>query len=351
MTKIAVVTVGPPSNQGGAEVVWKNISKEINFDNYSIQDINKKNIYTKFPNILHLNEIISSKKIWNKIKNKKYDLIIYDKILGCSFNKSNKIKIAYAQGLYTPAGLKFKSKNYIIYILFKYLISYFEKKSYQNADYIFSVSKSVTNELINLFKINKNKIITINNGVDHKKFYKINNIVNLKEKYNLSSDKLNILFPARPSFGKGMDIIEKISKTYNQINIIIPSNKNYTKNNLQYIAKVPSDKMIELYNIADLIILPSKYEGNSLSVLEAAACKKPILVSNTGLYLEQHPLINKYVCKNFNDYKKNINLFLENKKKLEIASQKWYLFSKEYTLKKQITDFKKNIKMILNEAV
>lgn len=45
---------------------------------------------------------------------------------------------------------------------------------------------------------------------------------------------------------------------------------------------VPDDDLVNLYNIADIFVMPSLYEGFGLPVLEAATCGTPIVTSRGG---------------------------------------------------------------------
>ena len=350
MEKIAAISLAPPSNEGGAEIVWKNIRENIDFDNYYIKSKSGEYVYYKIPNILHINEILSSGKIWRIISTKDYKIIFYDKIFGCFFKKNKAIQIAYAQGLYTPAGLTFYKKNFIVYLFSKIILAHYEKKSYENADLIIAVSQSVKNELIKLFKINEQKIIVINNGVNPEIFKRLppQEIKKLKQKYNLSNKRINILFPARPSYGKGFDIILKIAKKFeSEINVVVLSTKKYNQKNIIPMSKIPYEKMNELYNVCDFIVFPSRYEGNSLALLEAGACQKAILSSENGALKTDKQYIENYICYNVNDYYNKIKLFLKDKEEIRKSENSWFLFSKKYPLSEQITKLKKTIQRFI----
>jgi glycosyltransferase involved in cell wall biosynthesis len=51
---------------------------------------------------------------------------------------------------------------------------------------------------------------------------------------------------------------------------------------VRFLGDVEHDKMPELYNSADIVVIPSLAEARSLSALEAMACEKPIIATRVG---------------------------------------------------------------------
>ena len=53
-------------------------------------------------------------------------------------------------------------------------------------------------------------------------------------------------------------------------------------NHFRFLGKLEQDDLIEVYNSMDVLMLPSKHEGNPLSLLEAMACEKVIIGTDVG---------------------------------------------------------------------
>jgi glycosyltransferase involved in cell wall biosynthesis len=55
---------------------------------------------------------------------------------------------------------------------------------------------------------------------------------------------------------------------------------------VRILGQAPTDDVVALYNLADLLVLPSLYEGFGLPVIEAMACGTPVVTSPNGALAE-----------------------------------------------------------------
>ena len=102
--------------------------------------------------------------------------------------------------------------------------------------------------------------------------------------------KKQIIFAGRLSSEKGVDVLSDLAKILpSDINLIILGSgpkenliKNIKKSNVSYFGYLPKNETISLIRGSDILIQPSKIEGVSSTILEAMACKVPVITTNVG---------------------------------------------------------------------
>jgi glycosyltransferase involved in cell wall biosynthesis len=174
--------------------------------------------------------------------------------------------------------------------------SFFGSLIYKKAKKIIAISTAVKKYIIrNYNNINVNNIAVIRYGIEYKTFYKSSKILdNFKKKYNLDGHYV-LGIAARLVRQKSIDFLIKSFSEYNR-------NLN-PKSKLLIAGKGPLKKELEelvlslnlkksviflgfqndintFYQSIDVFCLTSNYEGLGLAILEALACKKPIITSN-----------------------------------------------------------------------
>lgn len=213
----------------------------------------------------------------------------------------------------------------------------FDRNLLKKADGIIAPSQNMIGEFKNIADTTK-QIEIIPNGVDLGLFRPLS-------PRTFDSQEKNILYAGRLDARKGIDILfyafREIKKTIKAKLTIVGDG--IEKSRLMHLAKslnisvdfigrVPQQNLPEVYNKADLVIVPSIYEPFGLVALESMACGTPTIVSTA--------------CPDFGiprfekgDVKGLIKVMLDTLSsgdKLKVLSAKSLMISREYNWEKVI---------------
>ena len=146
--------------------------------------------------------------------------------------------------------------------------------------------------------VNNKRITVIPNGIDIQKFKKLPSVQEIEKRYPTLVQKRVILFLGRIHHGKGLDILaqalSKIIKSDDNIFLLIvgPDEGGYKVkaesifkkenilNKVLFTGMLTGKEKLAVLSRADLFVLPSYSEGFSVTVLEAMACKLPVIITN-----------------------------------------------------------------------
>jgi len=302
-----------PNFDGGVTLFTKNLinylqssNKDIIFTwiylgredkNYTEKGVNY--IQIKTPNIFFLEDFAFNRKVYNILKNKKFDIINSHAIWGYwmkNYVKREKQRIIHTYHGSTYYFLDNSRKRFGIIkriILFPLLIFayYLEKPPIKKADKIICVSAKVKKQFEELYK-SKREMNVLRTGVDLNNF-KIKNKELTRKSLNLEKDKNYGLYIGRGGFWtKGLDRAISLSeeiykKNKNYRLIIIGSDYKKVKHLLEkefiiFLEKIPRDKIPNYYCASDLFFCLSRYEGGAptLVVSEAMASGCLLVCSN-----------------------------------------------------------------------
>jgi len=158
-------------------------------------------------------------------------------------------------------------------------------KELKAADYFLVASEFTKSKLVD-FGIDKDKIFVVPYGVDFSRY------VITERKKKAEGDKVVFMFVGRMTAVKGIHyFLEAASKlNHNKIECLLVGHMQNSEELLkkyegifQYLGVVPNTQMPELYKKADVLVLPSLYDGFGFTVLEAMASGIPVIVSaNAG---------------------------------------------------------------------
>jgi len=181
-------------------------------------------------------------------------------------------------------------------IFYKYVISF-----YKSMDYLVTVNPYFI-DVLEKYGVDRNKVSYIPNFVDSKSFYSLdlNKIQTLREKYKLNLNTFTVLCVGQLQKRKGIfDFIDiakkmpdvqfvwagnfafgKISDGYEQIKKMLDN----VPDNVHFLGLIDREKMNEVYNMSDVMFLPSYEELFPMTVLESMNCGIPILLRDINIY-------------------------------------------------------------------
>mgnify|MGYP004651217975 CR=1 FL=1 len=171
------------------------------------------------------------------------------------------------------------------------------RKAINECDKIITISKKNNQVVLENFPEAENKCITLKNGYDTNVFYlkkfekqSVLNEFNIHKKY----DKI-VLFAGRLTENKGIDVLLNATKKYENGKILTiiagggglleELKSQVTKLKLKdvvFVGDQSQENLNKLYNIADVLAVPSRIEGFGLVAIEALACGTPVVATNKG---------------------------------------------------------------------
>ncbi|MCH7974343.1 MAG: glycosyltransferase family 4 protein [Bacteroidetes bacterium] len=222
-------------------------------------------------------------------------------------------------------------------------VSGYKKLSFKS-DKIISCSNSVSNMLINYFKVSDSKIFTTYHCVEE--FDQINStgINRIRRELNIGNEIKVILYVGRINKVKGYDIlINSYLKNFsytNNIKLILIGGieeKSFSNKINRYYKGIihlsPSSKYYHYYELADVVISPSRKDPFPLVMLETGIMKKPFIGSRTGGISEFiDDGVNGFLFEpgNADDLADKIKFVINNPEKAKSAAEELHKKVKKY---------------------
>lgn len=136
----------------------------------------------------------------------------------------------------------------------------------------------------------------IPNAVDTELFRKKDRF-RARRTLGLPEDAAIGLFVGRAEYAKGFDIFIEVARSMKELLFVFLGHSSQSEPNVRVFQDIPHSEMPVFYNMADFLLLPSRYEGFNLSILEALACDLPIVVSEAAYPFTKDPSRYGYVAK------------------------------------------------------
>jgi len=161
---------------------------------------------------------------------------------------------------------------------------------------VFCVSRDLKSRVVKM-GVDKDRIITVYNGIDRTVFYPQDKI-EARKKFNIPLDMTLMLFVGNLETVKGPDVL---INAFNKIKSNIINGKLYLagegsllkdlkekcrvyglEKSVIFSGSVAHEEMGCMMNTADLLIVPSRNEGVPNVILEAMACQVPVVATRVG---------------------------------------------------------------------
>lgn len=238
-------------------------------------------------------------RLYRYLKKEKFD-IIHTHSIGSNFYGRIAKLLKWKTRLVTTVHgdtLSNLSGAFKIYLVI-YFVHYIDLWMAIISDKVFSVSNNLREKLISK-GLSRNKVIVIHNGINLEVLDKSTSIGNqekLKKEFGIKNGEKIIGTVGRLIPVKNYKLLLKAAKDISQAEkktkvLIVGDGKEENELKKLVIELKLKDNIIftgwrtdlaHLYGIMNIFILSSKSEGLPITILEAMACKKPVVATNVG---------------------------------------------------------------------
>lgn len=194
----------------------------------------------------------------------------------------------------------------LVHLYFKFIFWFVSKR----ANRILVDSESTKNDLFRFYKTDASKMTVVPLGVGKEFVRKSREDIDyLYEKYNIPRNKKVILYVGNLLPHKNLNgLLEGFARMQGRENcclvLVGKVFEGRTRNTHEkelglegltvHAGMVSQEDLVNFYNLADLFVLPSLYEGFGLPILEAFACGTPVACSNVSSLPEVGGNVAKY---------------------------------------------------------
>ena len=178
--------------------------------------------------------------------------------------------------------------------------TWLEKTAYQNADGVIAVSRSMREDVHELYGVPLDRVRVIYNGIDVNRYQPVFN-QDVLQRYEIDGDRPYILFVGRITHQKGIIHLLKAAAYFpGEVQLVLCATDPDTPEIGQEMTArvrelvdrgrrviwisqfVPAADIVPLYSQAALFVCPSIYEPFGIINLEAMACGVPVVGSAVG---------------------------------------------------------------------
>jgi glycosyltransferase involved in cell wall biosynthesis len=205
-------------------------------------------------------------------------------------------------------------------------------------------SSILKDEIVKKCVVKPDKIEVILPAIETKKFKKSEAKLPFYEKYTIAEDKKIVYFSAKNLKGAGFNQFVKICENLEMSNYqtvitcFEDKEEAYAKDVLKHHNMLDSVILLmneEIYEVADIFILPTSFTNFSNAVLQAMAAKCAVFVSNDNNVIEILDVFAIMDGRNDSNISYKTDMLLRVTDELKKIQKENYKIAKEYTFEKQ----------------
>lgn len=170
----------------------------------------------------------------------------------------------------------------------------------KRADVLVADSQYTKQCIIEHLGIAPDKIEVVYLGIDHQRFRPLEVSASIRERYNLSQDRRYLIYVGSEDPRKNLvtllRALAELRRTVPDVELIKVGRAHFETERqrlielaselgiraaIHFLDDVPEDDLPLLYNLADVCVMPSLYEGFGFPVIEAMACGTPIVAASS----------------------------------------------------------------------
>jgi glycosyltransferase involved in cell wall biosynthesis len=240
-----------------------------------------KEVFIQWPNIKphKLSYYIFSKHVRDYLIKSKFDCAYGNGSALWTYVDAKKIPC-----IYSPLGMEEYKDPRIVGKLEKPFQLLFNRKIARKSDAIISQGGKLTDEIIRFLRVSRDKVHVIPNAVD------LSHIDSFKPQH-IKRENNRFLYVGKISYNKGIiDLVEAFKKIKEEVELCVvgsgPLMKTLIEGNkdprIRFLGKVEEDKLFELFWSSDAFVYPTIFEGMPTVVIEAMACRLPVISTHIG---------------------------------------------------------------------
>lgn len=290
-------------HEGGVKVYTQNLLPHIlsmDSENHYVLMYQNPGLIGTYENYTNADEValpIPGTILWDQIavpwieKKKKLDVIFNPKFTVPFLSRAKKVFVLHGSEWFViPETFLWYDRLYF---------GKFTALYCRHADKFITVSRTVKRDVVKFTGVNPDKVVPIHNGYDQNLFDVITDSDRLKavkQKYQLP-DRFIVwvgqIYPPK-NVGRLLQAFWQIKDGIPHHLVIVGEERWKAKGELQLIEDlgiqdrvhftgwVSHDDLPVIFNLAELFVFPSLYEGFGIPLLEAMACACPVITSKTG---------------------------------------------------------------------